>query len=116
MRPQASRLEGGRPDRRGPAGILRHGCNHTGERMMEMKYVTLNNGVTMPQLGFGVFQIKDPVECEQAVLDAISVGYRLIDTAASYGMRKRWAGPLPNAGAPGGAFYHHEAVDFRYQL
>ena len=39
----------------------------------------------MPQLGFGVFQIKDPKECEQAVLDALSVGYRLIDTAASYG-------------------------------
>lgn len=39
----------------------------------------------MPQLGFGVFQIKDPAECEQAVVDAVSTGYRLIDTAASYG-------------------------------
>ena len=39
----------------------------------------------MPQLGFGVYQIKDPAQCEQAVLDAISTGYRLIDTAASYG-------------------------------
>ncbi|BCZ27489.1 hypothetical protein EUBC25_15760 [Claveliimonas bilis] len=46
-----------------------------------MEYVTLNNGVKMPQLGFGVFQIKDPAECEQAVKDAISAGYRLIDTA-----------------------------------
>ena len=50
-----------------------------------MEYVTLNNGVKMPQLGFGVYQIKDPVQCEQAVKDAVSVGYRLIDTAASYG-------------------------------
>lgn len=50
-----------------------------------MEYVTLNNGVKMPMLGFGVYQIKDPKECEQAVVDAISVGYRLIDTAASYG-------------------------------
>ena len=50
-----------------------------------MEYVTLNNGVKMPILGFGVYQIKDPKECEQAVADGISVGYRLIDTAASYG-------------------------------
>ena len=50
-----------------------------------MEYVTLNNGVKMPQLGFGVYQITDPAQCEQAVKDAVSVGYRLIDTAASYG-------------------------------
>lgn len=50
-----------------------------------MEYVTLNNGVKMPQLGFGVYQITDQAECEQAVVDAISVGYRSIDTAASYG-------------------------------
>lgn len=50
-----------------------------------MEYVTLNNGVKMPQLGFGVYQITDPAQCEQAVVDAISVGYRSIDTAASYG-------------------------------
>lgn len=49
-----------------------------------MKYVTLNNGVEMPQLGFGVFQVPDPAECERAVIDAAEVGYRLFDTAASY--------------------------------
>jgi 2,5-diketo-D-gluconate reductase A len=49
-----------------------------------MKTVTLNNGVEMPILGFGVFQIPDHTECERAVLDAISTGYRLIDTAESY--------------------------------
>ncbi len=50
-----------------------------------MKYVTLNNGVKMPALGFGVFQINDEKECEKSVIDAINVGYRLIDTAQSYG-------------------------------
>lgn len=49
-----------------------------------MQNVKLNNGVEMPVLGFGVFQIADQNECEQSVYDAISVGYRLIDTAASY--------------------------------
>jgi diketogulonate reductase-like aldo/keto reductase len=47
--------------------------------------VTLNNGVQMPVLGFGVFQVPDPTECERSVLDALDVGYRLLDTAASYG-------------------------------
>lgn len=50
-----------------------------------MKKVVLNNGVEMPVLGFGVFQIADPAECERSVRDAIDVGYRLLDTAASYG-------------------------------
>ena len=49
-----------------------------------MQQVTLNNGIQMPILGFGVFQIADPKECERSVVDAIEVGYRLIDTAASY--------------------------------
>lgn len=47
--------------------------------------VTLNNGVQMPTLGFGVFQVPDPAECERSVRDALDVGYRLLDTAASYG-------------------------------
>lgn len=49
-----------------------------------MNKTTLNNGVEMPMIGFGVFQINDPKECEQSVIDAIQAGYRLIDTAASY--------------------------------
>lgn len=49
-----------------------------------MQHVTLNNGIIMPVLGFGVFQIPDPQECERSVIDAIAAGYRLIDTAASY--------------------------------
>ncbi|NWK96459.1 2,5-diketo-D-gluconic acid reductase [Sphingobium lactosutens] len=48
-------------------------------------HITLNNGVEMPSLGFGVFQVPDPAECERSVRDAIDVGYRLLDTATSYG-------------------------------
>lgn len=50
-----------------------------------MKKIVLNNGVEMPILGFGVFQIEDLAECERSVRDALDVAYRLIDTAASYG-------------------------------
>lgn len=49
-----------------------------------MQTVKLNNGLDMPLLGFGVFQMLDAAECERAVIDAIETGYRLIDTAASY--------------------------------
>jgi len=49
-----------------------------------MQTVKLNNGVEIPILGFGVFQIADPAECERSVVDAIEVGYTHIDTAASY--------------------------------
>ena len=55
--------------------------NHR-EKMM--KTVKLNNGVEIPILGFGVFQIRDLAECEKSVVDAIQTGYRHIDTAASY--------------------------------
>ena len=49
-----------------------------------MDYKTLSNGIKMPMVGFGVFQVDDQKVCEQAVLDAIEVGYRSIDTAATY--------------------------------
>ncbi len=49
-----------------------------------METVTLNNGIQMPVVGFGVFQIPDAQDCERCVIDAIQTGYRLIDTAASY--------------------------------
>lgn len=50
-----------------------------------MQTVKLNNGVEMPILGYGVFQISHAEECERSVYEAIQTGYRLIDTAASYG-------------------------------
>ena len=49
-----------------------------------MQTIKLNNGVEIPILGFGVFQIADPTECERSVVDAIEVGYTHLDTAASY--------------------------------
>ncbi|WP_294468367.1 aldo/keto reductase [uncultured Anaerofustis sp.] len=49
-----------------------------------MEYVKLNNGLKMPILGYGVYQIPDLKECERCVIDAIDVGYRLIDTAQAY--------------------------------
>lgn len=49
-----------------------------------MEYATLSNGIQMPMEGFGVFQVEDPAQCKQAVLDALKTGYRLIDTAAAY--------------------------------
>lgn len=52
--------------------------------MVNVPMKKLNNGVQMPVLGFGVFQVPDPKECKQAVLDALASGYRLIDTAAAY--------------------------------
>jgi 2,5-diketo-D-gluconate reductase A len=53
--------------------------------MARVPNVVLNNGVEMPLLGFGVFQMTDLDECERSVRDALEVGYRLLDTAASYG-------------------------------
>lgn len=50
-----------------------------------MDKILLNNGVEMPLLGFGVFQITDEEECEKSVLSALKTGYRMIDTAACYG-------------------------------
>ena len=49
-----------------------------------MQYIKLNNGLEIPVLGYGVFQITDPAECERCVVDAIQTGYSHIDTAASY--------------------------------
>ena len=67
---------------------------------VKMEYVTLNNGVKMPILGFGVYQITDPAQCEQAVVDAVSVGYRLIDTAASYGNEEAVGRAIRRCGVP----------------
>ena len=65
-----------------------------------MQKVTLNNGVEMPILGFGVFQVTDLAECERSVVDAISTGYRLIDTAASYMNEEAVGKAIKNSGVP----------------
>ena len=65
-----------------------------------MQKVILNNGVEMPILGFGVFQITDEIECEKVVLEAIETGYRLIDTAASYQNEKAVGNAIKKCGVP----------------
>ena len=65
-----------------------------------MQKIKLNNGLEMPILGFGVFQIPDEKECEQAVIDAIETGYRLIDTAASYQNEKAVGNSIKKSGVP----------------
>lgn len=65
-----------------------------------MQQVTLNNGVVMPILGYGVFQIPDPQECERCVIEAIDTGYRLIDTAASYLNEEAVGRGIKNASVP----------------
>lgn len=66
--------------------------------MSSVPTVTINNGVQMPLLGFGVFQIADLAECERAVSDALSVGYRLLDTAASYGNEQAVGNAIKRSG------------------
>ena len=65
-----------------------------------MQTVKLNNGVEMPILGFGVFQVTDQEECERSVLDAIQTGYRLIDTAASYMNEEAVGRAIKKSGVP----------------
>lgn len=65
-----------------------------------MQYLTLNNGVKMPILGYGVFQISDLKECERCVLDALEVGYRLLDTAQSYGNESAVGSAIRKSGVP----------------
>lgn len=65
-----------------------------------MKYVELNNNVKMPILGYGVFQISDHEECERCVLDAIEIGYRLIDTAQAYGNEEAVGKAIKKCGVP----------------
>ncbi len=68
--------------------------------MSTVPTVTLNNGVEMPLLGFGVFQIPDAAECESSVAEAIHTGYRLIDTAAAYGNEAAVGNAIKRSGVP----------------
>lgn len=64
-----------------------------------MEYVTLNNGIKMPILGYGVYQVTND-ECERCVLDAIDVGYRHIDTAQAYGNEEAVGNAVKKCGVP----------------
>ena len=68
--------------------------------MSAIPSVTLNNGVEMPILGFGVFQVSDAEVCERSVYEAIRAGYRLIDTAASYGNEEAVGKAIKRGGVP----------------
>ena len=63
-----------------------------------METICLNNDVSMPQLGFGVFQIIDEEVCRQSVLNALKTGYRLIDTAACYGNERAVGAAVRDSG------------------
>ena len=65
-----------------------------------MKTVTLNNGVKMPILGFGVYQVPDLEECERGVFEALQAGYRLIDTAAAYMNEEAVGNAIKKSGVP----------------
>lgn len=65
-----------------------------------MNEITLNNGVKMPVIGYGVFQIQDEKRCEQCVVDAVEAGYRLIDTAAVYGNEEAVGRAVHRCGVP----------------
>lgn len=65
-----------------------------------MKNIILNNGVSMPPIGYGVFRMTDPSACEEAVVQAIQAGYRLIDTAAAYGNEEAVGRAIRRAGVP----------------
>ena len=73
--------------------------------MNKIETVKLNNGVEMPLEGFGVFQVPDPAQCEQAVLDAIASGYRLIDTAAAYMNEEAVGKAVAKCGVPRGELF-----------
>lgn len=70
-----------------------------------MENVVLNNGVEMPVLGFGVYQVTDPVQCEKAVFDALSAGYRSIDTAAAYMNEEAVGRAIKRSGVPRGELF-----------
>ncbi|OZG69421.1 aldo/keto reductase [Bifidobacterium eulemuris] len=65
-----------------------------------METITLNNGVTMPALGLGVFQMRDHNQCERTVATALELGYRLIDTAQSYGNEAAVGNAISRSGIP----------------
>lgn len=75
-----------------------------------MQSRTLYNGIKLPLIGYGTFQIRDAAQCEQCVLEALETGYRLFDTAASYENETAIGKALRSSGLPEGVVRHHQAV------
>src|SRR5699024_4545927 len=65
-----------------------------------MQYRSLSNGVELPMIGYGTFQIKDAAQCERCVSEALAAGYRLFDTAASYENETAVGAALRRSGLP----------------
>ncbi len=65
-----------------------------------MQHISLHNGVEMPVMGYGTFQITDPALCEQCVSNALGAGYRLIDTAAAYQNEEAVGSAIRRSGIP----------------
>ena len=78
-----------------------------------MEFVKLNNGITMPQLGLGTFQSNDPKQCKQTILDALEMGYRLIDTAQGYGNEAAIGNALAKTNVPREELFITTKVAFR---
>ncbi|MBD3107423.1 aldo/keto reductase [Bacillus sp. AGMB 02131] len=70
------------------------------QKLLVNEKVVLNNGIKMPIIGFGVYQIDDPAVCEQSVYDALMTGYRLIDTAAAYQNEEAVGRAIKRSGVP----------------
>ena len=68
--------------------------------MESMEKIRLNNGVQMPPIGYGVYRMTDPAACEEAVVQAIRTGYRLIDTTAAYGNEEAVGRAIRRCGVP----------------
>ncbi|STP13600.1 oxidoreductase, aldo/keto reductase family [Helicobacter cinaedi] len=78
--------------------LIAQGTTHSKQQKGDtIQYITLNNGVKMPLLGYGTYQITDLKECQRSVEDAIEVGYRLFDTAQSYGNESALGAAIQNA-------------------
>ena len=81
-----------------------------------MKTIKLNNGIEMPQIGYGVYQVS-PDECERCVSDALKTGYRMIDTAQAYHNEEGVGRAVKNSGINRSDIFHREqGVDIQLRL
>ena len=78
-----------------------------------MEYRTLNNGVKIPLVGYGTYQVTDLAECEKCVLDALSVGYRLIDTAQQYKNEEAVGSAIKKSGIPREEIFITTKINFK---
>lgn len=84
---------------------MQHSKEGANEIERKMKNIVLSNGIEMPMLGFGVFQIEDPIECEKTVSKAIETGYRLLDTAMTYNNEEAVGRAVRNSGVKREEFF-----------